>query len=181
MFFLEGDNNPMEVGEKKNRLTLVEKFDKYRKILRNPNWKQVVRMGNFLCDCGNHINAEIYSVAGKRGNTKSCGCLQKEYANSPHKHGRSKRHNKNYHTYSSWQHMKDRCLNPNNKYYKNYGGRGITICDRWINSFENFLEDMGDREKYLSLDRVDNSKGYSKENCKLSTRKEQANNTRRNK
>ncbi len=171
----------MEIGEKKYRLTLLEKFDEYQVIKNSPGWKQIRRKGIFLCECGVKITVEVNSVSGKRGNTQSCGCLQREYANSSHSHGRSKRHSKNYPTYSSWQHMKDRCLNPNNKYYKNYGGRGITICDRWVNSFEDFLEDMGDREKYLSLDRIDNNKGYSKENCKWSTRKEQANNTRRNK
>lgn len=171
----------MEIGEKKYRLTLIEKKDKFTPVKRNPNWKQVRRIGIFKCDCGNIIEVEVNSVDGKRGNTRSCGCLgveQRLKANTTH--GRSRRDSEHYQTYSSWQHMKDRCLNPKNKYYKNYGERGITICDRWMD-FERFLEDMGDRSKELSLDRIDNNKGYYKENCRWATRLQQANNTRRNK
>lgn len=170
----------MEVREKKYRLTLIERRDIFKPVKRNPKWKQVRRMGIFQCDCGNKIEVEINCVEGKRGNTRSCGCLGAEQRlKASTTHGRSKRHTEHYPTYSSWQHMKDRCLNPKNKYYNNYGGRGIIVCDRWM-KFENFLEDMGDRTKELSLDRIDNNKGYSKENCKWSTRKEQMNNTRRN-
>lgn len=90
-------------------------------------------------------------------------------------------------TYTAWKHMKHRCYNKNNPYYKDYGGRGITVCDRWMEpngiGFINFLEDMGEIPKGFELDRIDNNKlidGYSPENCKLSTRKEQMRNTRRN-
>jgi hypothetical protein len=77
-----------------------------------------------------------------------------------------------------WRSMRDRCCNPNHKAYKHYGGRGITVCDRWA-SYENFLEDMGPRpsEDY-SIDRVDNDKGYSPDNCRWALKSEQQKNKR---
>ena len=81
--------------------------------------------------------------------------------------------------YESWAAMKQRCCNYKHTFYKNYGGRGITICDRWMN-FSNFLEDMGPKPTPKhSIDRIDNSGNYEPSNCKWSTRKEQTNNSRR--
>ena len=79
-----------------------------------------------------------------------------------------------------YQKMKDRCYNPNNKDFHNYGGRGIFICDRWLDSFEDFLEDMAPRPKGLELDRTDNDGPYSPENCTWVTSKENCRNTRKN-
>lgn len=91
-----------------------------------------------------------------------------------------KKHGHSYgKTYKSWISMKSRCLCKTDKDFENYGARGIEICDRWKNSFENFLNDMGERpETSHSLDRIDNTKGYSPDNCRWATKKQQATNRR---
>lgn len=81
-------------------------------------------------------------------------------------------------TYRIWLSMKQRCLNPKSGAYAWYGGRGITVCDRWRESFENFLADMGERPEGLWLERKDNSKGYCADNCEWATPKTQAANRR---
>jgi hypothetical protein len=82
--------------------------------------------------------------------------------------------------YSSWKSMRDRCLSGKHKAYERYAGRGITICDEWVNDFERFAADMGPRPVGCTLERLDNSKGYEPGNCAWRTRKEQQNNTRSN-
>ena len=82
--------------------------------------------------------------------------------------------------FKSWQAMLSRCLNKNDPRWNNYGGRGIKVCDRWFNSFVNFLEDMGERPNNKTLDRIDTNDNYNKQNCKWSSAKEQAQNRTNN-
>jgi len=129
----------------------------------------------FKCDCGNF--KEIIGVSVKNGKIKSCGCLRKIGGNLKHGH---RKKNKTSKTYRAWEDMLSRCNNLNHLNYKNYGGRGIKVCKRWM-KFENFLADIGEIPKGLTLDRIDNNGNYESNNCKFSSWKEQANNKRKRK
>jgi len=134
-----------------------------------------------LCDCGNKV--EVSSGNLRSGHTLSCGCHKKEATGktckrifTKHGHGKTKAQTP---TYRSWLHMKDRCNNPNNTEYKNYGGRGIKVCERWCD-YSNFFADMGERPKGKTLDRKDVNGNYEPSNCQWATNKEQGNNKRTN-
>lgn len=127
------------------------------------------------CDCGGIVVVKYASL--NEGKTQSCGCLQRERAgDTSRKHGMPKGK-----FYRHWLHMRERCFNPNDKRYAGYGGRGITVCERWADSFENFREDMEESyEEHLSLDRIDVNGGYTKDNCEWVTLDDQSRNKRKN-
>jgi hypothetical protein len=133
------------------------------------------------CECGKEKAVGKFCLL--RGTTRSCGCLQRETASAlARTHGKSRTK-----TFRAWAKMHERCLNPNCPGWKNYGGRGITICPEWLSSFSNFLRDMGECPPDLSIHRIDNDRGYlcpkcwpPKGNCKWATRKEQNENKRQN-
>jgi hypothetical protein len=153
-----------KIGEEFDRLTVKEII---------PGKKYI--MVRVVCKCG--AERIVYKFTLLNGKSKSCGCLQKEAArrkNLTHGMARSSE-------YKIWQQMKERCTNPNNNHFKDYGGRGITVCERWL-KFENFYADMGPRPAPKhELDRYPNQKGnYEPGNVRWATRKQQMRNRRNN-
>jgi hypothetical protein len=134
------------------------------------------RMVEAVCECG--LVKIYYLSALKRGHTRSCGCKKSQLlTNSKIKHGLAYTR-----IYTVWQDMKARCYNENNAGYKNYGGRGITVCDEWKDDFECFSRwafKNGYRDD-LFIDRENNDGNYTPTNCRFVTRKTSARNTRRN-
>ena len=129
-----------------------------------------------VCVCGKET--VVFASGLKAGTTRSCGCWHRaQFKKLATTHGKSKSEE-----YGIWQNMKCRCMLPKSTGYENYGGRGIKVCDRWLNSFENFLADMGPRpSKNHSIDRYPDVNGhYEPENVRWATKKEQSANVRNN-
>lgn len=152
-------------GQKFGQLTVIKPLDVQEKS--SFKWE-------CLCTCGQTTN--VNSANLRNNSTNSCGCLRKKISSEKFKtHGKTKSG-----TYRSWSGMKTRCFNKKSTNYYLYGGRGITVCDRW-SKFELFLEDMGERPIGKSLDRIDVNGNYEPSNCQWASDEEQSQNKRKTK
>ncbi|MDW3922226.1 hypothetical protein QI261_00675 [Staphylococcus saprophyticus] len=162
-------------NKNKDEDILKTKFNRLRPIERVDNIK---RGKAFLCkcDCGNTTIVPLASLKNNR--VKSCGCLNSEIQSKFMKEYNNKHGKSNTAEYRVWKGMRERCNNPKHKQYKDYGGRGIKVCERW-NNFSVFLEDMGEKPtKKHQIDRTNNDGNYEPNNCRWVTPSENALNKR---
>ncbi len=161
-------NTPDEIGKRFGRLLVLERSGISK-------WGDIIF--RCRCDCGNETRS--WSTTLRDGTAQSCGCLNREkIVRSATRHGNSPRR-KATPEYNSWAAMMSRCRNSRSLEFRYYGGRGITVCERW-NDFRNFLSDMGKRPEKTTLDRIKVNLNYDPSNCRWATKETQSNNCRSN-
>jgi hypothetical protein len=154
----------IKTGDRFNMWTIIKEVDKINNS----------RRFQCKCDCGTIKDVVLSTL--RNNDSPSCGCIKTERMKNAKyflKHSKSSSRE-----YSSYHCMKTRCYNTKSPNYKYYGGDGIKVCDRWLNSFENFYEDMGDRPEGTSIDRIDFNGNYEPSNCRWADKITQARNKR---